>query len=161
MSKQRLKYLHFLKDYMDFRNRSSYSTNDAVNKIEEELGIKFPLAYRELYLITGAPFAFAFHPHTDFIFDQYKAMLDCAKAITAEDGSVLMDDPQVFVFALFKPYSFFWYFRLDEGDDPPVYQYGDDTEEQAKIAGSFSSYIKTMPWYQRYLNEREDKTGQS
>ncbi len=55
-----------------------------------------------------------------------------------------MEDENIFVFSYYGPNTVFWFFRLNEGDDPPVYAYGDDADGLEKMNDRLSDYIESQ-----------------
>lgn len=153
-------YLNYLLGYAQDRMHQQTCTEEEVDEIERSLHLKFPRAYRELYLLLGKRRAFNITEHT-FNYPDYQKMRDAAiKMIGEEDIGVNFDD-SIFVFSCDLETTTICYFRLDEGDDPPVYQYSFDTDEPERMADHFSAYIKMMPWYEGYLWMKEQESKNS
>lgn len=154
MAKTDLLYLDFLLDYKKYFDISESCTESEVNGIEEGLKIKFPRAYRELYLLLGKKRAFSIASENGYNFPEYKEMQEGAKEITDE---ITLDYNNIFVFVVFKENGVISFFRLDEGDDPPVYEYEGGSEEPEQVSAHFSDYIKRMGWYEGFLLLKRDK----
>ncbi|MBW8687749.1 SMI1/KNR4 family protein [Chitinophaga rhizophila] len=151
------KYLGFLKEYVDYYGFKRACTPEDVDKIEQRLGVRFPLCYRELYLILGVFGAFAFRSVMDFVYDEYEEMWAFSKEITSADGHSFLEDKNVFVFAAWGVTSVCWFFKLDEGDDPPVYMYESPADSYVKVLDNLSEFIKLEDWYLAYLTDRAAK----
>jgi len=146
------KYLDFLETYQQDQGTLRRGCTVAqIDAIEEQWGVKLPLAYRELYQIKGYG-GFAFFEGNDYRFNEYEQMRIDAAEIAEPESKVLVEDPNTLVFGLYGPFSRFWFFKLDEGDDPPVYEF-DESRTWHKIADSFSDFIRAQDWYQHYLQQ--------
>lgn len=150
-------YMDFLQGFKeDFEVKGS-CTEKEVDGIEAELGIKFPRSYREVYIILGKWYGFGVLESNSYRFPDYKGMRDGAKEIISLNEVSFELDENMFVFGTFMENGIFSFFRLDEGDDPPVYQYEGGTEEYTLVAESFSSFVKQQTWYEGYLIGKKRK----
>jgi len=147
-----IKYLAFMEEYIRVSGLYSSGTEEDLKKIEHALGIALPACFRELFLRMGW-FAFRFNGMSDYSSSRYKEMQRDAREIAADMNSPLATDGNFFVFALHGPHSLFWFFRLDEGDDPPVYRFNEVTGAPEKLEDHLSLYIREQGWYQRFLKE--------
>lgn len=149
-------YLNFLLDYKKYFEITTACTESEVKKIEAGLKIKFPQAYRELYLLLGKKRAFNITSENGYDFPDYKGMQAGAREITDRNG-ILLDYDNIFVFSVFEEHAVISFFRLDEGDDPPVYEYEGGSEEYEKVTEHFSDYIRRMGWYEGFVLLKRDK----
>lgn len=156
MSNTEFLYLDFLLDYKKYFEITGSCTESEVNGIEAGLKIKFPRAYRELYLLLGKKRAFSIAPENAYKFPDYAGMKAGAKEITDRNG-ITLDYDNIFVFVVFKENAIISFFRLDEGDDPPVYEYEGGSEEYEQVTDHFSDYIRLMGWYEGFLLLKRDK----
>lgn len=150
------KYLGFLLEYKEYFNVEDHSTYEEVDKLEAKLGIKFPACYRELYVMMGMSRAFRIGPENSFLFPNYDGMNATARSIAKSTGVNVDIGGNDFVFCCFNETGFFWFFKLDEGDDPPVYQYEEYDEDYIKAGNSLSGFIREMEWYRAFLNFKRD-----
>jgi hypothetical protein len=125
-------------------------TNDDIVKWEYLWQIKLPLAYKEFLLICGKNLGNSFLM-TNFSIDEYPNMWQIIREeliITKSSFSLTKD---IFVFAEFLEHGKFWFFRLSEGDDPPVYSYI-ESDLQPKIEyEKFTDCIKNQSWYKNRI----------
>jgi hypothetical protein len=156
MANTDLLYLDFLLDYKKYFDIQESCTEGEVNGIEAGLKVKFPRAYRELYLLLGKKRAFRIAPENGYKFPEYKEMQAGAKEITDSNG-ITLDYDNIFVFVVFEENAVISFFRLDEGDDPPVYEYEGGSEEPEQVTAHFSDYIKRMGWYEGFVLLKRDK----
>ena len=149
-------YLDFLQAYKEYFEITSSCTEEEVNGIEAGIKIKFPRAYREAYLLLGKKRAFNIISENAYNFPNYKGMQAGAKEITDSNG-IMLEYDNIFVFSVFEENAIISFFRLDEGDDPPVYEYEGGSEEYEKVAEHFSDYIRQMGWYEGFVLLKRDK----
>ncbi|MGZ3581989.1 MAG: SMI1/KNR4 family protein [Ktedonobacterales bacterium] len=98
-------------------------TLEEVRSLEDLLGHRLPIAYKEFLLWMGHG-AGPFLRGTDVFFQDLPGMLEAAKDLLNENG---IEDPlpdDAFIFYMHQGYQFM-FFRLSDGDDPPVYFYGE------------------------------------
>jgi hypothetical protein len=150
------KYLEFLLDYKVYLNIDAGSTPKEVDKLEAKLGIKFPACYRELYIILGMNRAFTIGPENNYSYPDYEGMNTAAKGIANSIGLDLDIGGNVFVFCCFAETDFFWFFKLDEGDNPPIYQYEGGDDDYVKVADNLPEFIQNMDWYRGFLSMKEN-----
>ena len=129
---------------------------ELIIKIENEIGKKFPLAFKEFLLIGGKSANMLADMNAAICSDDndddpyWKEQQAYCKAQVKEDNQDLKKD--YWAFADLHGGEQFHYFYFDEGDDPPVYYYSayhldDDGKEYAgfkKISSSFSEYINQL-----------------
>lgn len=156
MEKADYKYLRFLLDYKEYFNVEDYGTPEEVNELEAKLGIKFPACYRELCIIMGMSRAFRIGPENNYSFPEYENMNAAAKKIADATGLNVDIGGNDFVFCCFAETGFFWFFKLNEGDDPPVYQYEEYDDDYEKVGNTLSEFILNMDWYQGFLKMRKE-----
>jgi hypothetical protein len=156
MAKPAYSYLEFLDEYKTYFRVKTFCTEKEVDKLEAKLGTKFPACYRELYLRLGSYDAFKIGPENSFTFPDYKGMNAAAKRIAANWKLELDVDDNLFVFCCFEENDLFWFFKLDEGDNPPIYMYEGGEEQYIKVADNLPELIKRMDWYRGYLLLKRD-----
>ena len=117
-----------------------------VEEFERLAGKPLPLAYRQFLEAVGHG-AGTFLQGTSVFYGQVTALTDAqgrtdtARDLLAKNGfeGQLPDD--AFVFYLHQEYEF-GYFRIGEGDNPPVYQYWEGSDRPPQLAWpSFTDYL--------------------
>jgi len=156
MKEAKYLYLHFLQAYKEYSEITSSCTKEEIKGIEAALRIKFAAAYRELYLLLGKKHAFNITAENAFKFPDYKGMQARAKEITDRNG-IMLDHKNIFVFSVFEENGIISFFRLDEGDDPPVYEYEEGSDDYEKVTEHFSDYIRRMGWYEGFVLIKRDR----
>lgn len=139
------KYLHFLYQYTLVRNIKYPIINDMeIDDIEKQWNISLPLVFREFFKIIGK-YGIFFIGSNEFQTHQYFEMRAFAKSEVEMAGNPIMFNDNIFVFSAFPPHRRFWFVKLDEGENPPVYYFED---EAVKEYDSVVECIKSMGWYQ-------------
>lgn len=96
------------------------SNINELEALEKELGIKFPLVYKEFYKKSKT-----FHPKklvgTD-LFSNNNTLKEEALELLKEDNAKNFLTDKDFVFMMHQGYMF-WYFRADGNENPNVYYY--------------------------------------
>ncbi|MBI3220949.1 MAG: SMI1/KNR4 family protein [Bacteroidetes bacterium] len=141
--------LHYLKTIVERLKRNYVGllpcSTEEIKKLEDTLQIKLPEAYRE-YLSVMGKYSGKINEGTDCFYDDLIRIQAWPKELLKEN-SVLDELPSdAFVFSMHQGYEF-WYFRISEGNNPPVYGYheGDD-DPQLLIAQfpTFTDYILNL-----------------
>lgn len=150
------KYMGFLYEYnQEHGNEKKGSTPEEVDRLEQEWGVLFPLAYREIYLIRGLLHGFTIDESNEYNIGEYRNMQTVARGLVLPEHHHLFEDENIFIFSASRENEFFSFFRLDEGDDPTVYYYNQYDGIQ-KEENSLSEFVKNQHWYQAYLERREE-----
>jgi hypothetical protein len=158
MEEAKYMYLNFMQDYAAYAPYEDTCTEQELDEIERSLNIKLPRAYRELCLIIGKKRAFTMADNS-FNYPDYQQMREAAIALVSDDDEVEVNiDENVFVFTCNLELSAIGYFPLNEGDDPPVYEYAIGYDEPEKMAEHLSEYVKRLALYAGHLY-RKDKAG--
>jgi hypothetical protein len=148
-------FMEFLLEYRDYWGGMEVCTEEEVTKIEEKWGVKFPRSYREIYLILGESYGFGLIDDDGDQFEDYEDIKTSAEEIIASSTkSDFVIDENMFVFGCFITNMIFYFFKLDEGDDPPVYRWCGETTLAAE---SFSLFVRNQFWYKGYLALKESK----
>jgi hypothetical protein len=117
-------------------------TAEEVTAFERAHAVRLPVAYRTFlrYLGKGAGPMFL---GSDFHFQGLSGIRDLAEHVTMNDDLtdrvVLLPD-DAFAFMEHQGYQI-WFFRLTEGDDPPVYYYLEDHPPILKQSATFTDFI--------------------
>ncbi|WP_314514266.1 SMI1/KNR4 family protein [Xanthocytophaga agilis] len=156
--KEHYKYMGFLTEYIaDSGDSTKGLTEKKVVEIEAQLGVTFPVSYRELYLLLGGNWAFNIVGVNDYRFPEFEEMRAYAKCYfeACEQDSEIKSDlvftDNLFVFSVFKQNGFFSFFYLDEGENPAIYEY-EGGNGYYKIAEDMADFIiNKVGWYEGYL----------
>jgi hypothetical protein len=148
-------YMEFLLEYREYWKTDEACTEEEVTEIEEKWGVKFPRSYREIYLILGESYGFGLIDDDGDQFEDYEEIKACAEKLVASCTKPdFVIDENMFVFGCFITNMIFYFFKLDEGDDPPVYRW---EGECTLAAESLSLFIRNQIWYRGYLALKENK----
>ncbi|SDH20950.1 SMI1/KNR4 family protein [Chitinophaga filiformis] len=155
-------YMDFLLGYKEYFGIAGACTEEEVTEIEGKLGVKFPRSYREVYLILGKHRGFRFIDDNSYKFPQYEEMRAGAEEIMSQCDIDFVLDKNMFIVGCFMENGIFYFFKLNEGDDPPVYRYEEGDREYKLTAESCSSFIQQRNWYSGYLylKKGEDKKSE-
>ena len=104
---------------------------------ERRLGAQLPQAYAT-YLRLAGKSAAGLLAYVEARFDHLDEIRACLASLDSWQPS-----SRDFVFMMHQEWEF-TLFRLDEGDDPPVYQYRLGTAEPVLVWSSFSAFLADM-----------------
>ena len=111
---------------------------EEVHVLEEQLGRTLPAVYREFLLLMGQR-AGGLLGGTNWLYEDLNVIQEDAVELMQRDRFPVLLPPDTFVFLMHQRYQF-GFFRLTEGDDPPVYFYMEsDDEISLKISASHYS----------------------
>lgn len=150
-------YMDFLLGFKEEFEVKDACSEQEVNEIETSLGIKFPRAYREVYLILGKWYGFSVIDDNSYKYPDYKGMKEGAETIVSESDIDLDLGNDILVFGCVESVGAIYFLKLSEGEDPPVYEYLEDDEGPTMVAESYSSFIKKLTWYRGYLVRKKLK----
>jgi len=150
-------YMEFLLEYRDYFEEDEGCTEEEVREIEKKWGVKFPRSYREIYLILGEAYGFKLIDDDGDDFEDYEQIRGSAEKIVASWKTDFVLNDNMFVFGCFITNGIFYFFKLDEGDDPPVYRFQEGNNEYTLASESFSLFIRNQIWYTGYLVLKEYK----
>jgi hypothetical protein len=152
-------FMEFLLEYREYFEETEACTEEDVTEIEEKWGVKFPRSYREIYLILGESYGFNLIDDDGNQFENYEEIKTSAEELLAscKIKTDFVLDENMFVFGCFISNMIFYFFKLDEGDDPPVYRYQAGDKEYKLAAESLSLFIQKQSWYKGYLVLKEYK----
>jgi hypothetical protein len=100
-------------------------SDDDISKLEQQFSCRLPLAYREFLLWMGRGGSFI---EKDHLYDSLPFLNEYARKTLAQKRSDLNLPPDTFVFAMDMSESFY-FFRCIEGDNPPIYIFMDEAEQ--------------------------------
>jgi hypothetical protein len=112
-----------------------------VATLEQKLGVHLPAAYQEFLLWMGHG-AGAFLQGTD-VFYEALPLTDAARELLAEDNVMAPLPPDAIVFYMAQGYQFM-FMRASEGENPPVYFYGEGMSEAPypRLYESFTAFLE-------------------
>jgi SMI1 / KNR4 family (SUKH-1) len=126
-----------------------------IQRIENDFGIKLPTLYRE-FLVTMGKRAGKLLEGLSAFFPNLLENRTTAEELVlneTEDGNLFDLPSDAFVFAQYIGMRFY-FFRVQEGDDPPVYFYEEEKTYCTKIADTFSGFLENeIDDYVRLHNE--------
>lgn len=149
-------YMKFLPEQIHLLSKKvgegvSSCTQDEINQMEGKLGAKLPISYKEFLLIMGKEQPCIFSDYKLYEpFDHHDAVQPILHKLEKALNLKFPSDGFIFMQHLL---AYFAFFKLSDGDDPPIYCY-DETDfidddgkffKQSsfkKVANSFSSFIK-------------------
>ncbi len=116
-------------------------TPEQIEVLTRSLGRPLPKAYEEFLLAMGHR-AGCFMQGTDTFWRHLSWLREAADELLREDSAPPL--PQsAFVFYMHQGYEF-GFFDLEDGDDPPVYQYVQRWRAARPATSSFSDYLAEM-----------------
>jgi hypothetical protein len=110
---------------------------DEIEKLEKHIGAKLPHEFREYLMLVGHG-AGDFNKGSDYSFENLFHLTEESRKMMDAGPFKLPDDS--FVFFSHQGYIIA-YFKLSEGDNPPVYSYMEMEQEPLKWAPSFTEYL--------------------
>jgi hypothetical protein len=115
-------------------------SEEEVHALENQLGRALPAAYREFLLLMGQRTG-GLLGGTNWLYEDLEVSQDDAVELMRRDRFPVLLPSDAFVFLMHQRYQFM-FFRLTEGDDPPVYYYIEsDNEIALKIHASRYSVL--------------------
>lgn len=118
------------------------SSESELHLLEQKTGARLPEAYREFLRWMGHG-AGNFLQGTDVFYQQLDGLNSAAQELLLENGIADELPEDAFVFYMHQGYQFM-FFRLLEGDDPPIYFFGEGTgqEHLTQLYQHFSDFLK-------------------
>lgn len=126
-------------------------SDDEVSDIEKQIGCSLPSAYRSYLKMAG-------HEANGFLAEseiRYRNLPSIAEALDGlgETGCPWTPGQKDFVFMMHQGYEF-TFFRLGEGEDPPIYQYVEGWTGPKLAWPSFTQFLFEMSQsYLAYLDK--------
>jgi hypothetical protein len=111
-----------------------------VATLERAAGRKLPAQYREFLLGVGRR-AGRFLEGKDIFVSALDGLKEEADSLMQENEEGVVLTKEDFVFSMHQGYEF-TYFKLSEGDDPPVYQYVEGNGSPVLTWNSFSDFLR-------------------
>lgn len=145
--KQRLKELKFVSP-----DELVSCTDPEIIDLEKKLGFSLPEAYKEFLLWIGKS-AGRFLQGSDCFFEHLPYLKEWAVELLEENHFPYTLPEDAFVFFMHQGYQFS-FFRLSEGDDPPIYSYCEGTNQTSftKSHNKFSEFMaKEIELHAKYL----------
>jgi len=102
---------------------------------------QLPLQYKEFLLAVGNGTNHTFLRNTVFWMSKLEQMKEVAVSLTVGDIDLPND---AFVFSMIDQGYAFLFFKLSEGDDPPVYSYYEGQGPPVVVRKSFSEYLNKL-----------------
>ena len=116
-------------------------SEEEILKLEEHIGRELPQAYKE-YLATMGKYSGIVNAGTDCFYDDLFELNEDALELLLQNKIEIQLSDGAFVFCMHQGYQFL-FFKLDEGENPPVYGYSEGNVAQnfEILFDSFSSYL--------------------
>lgn len=102
-------------------------SEEEVHTLKKQLGQTLPVAYQEFLLLMGRR-AGGLLKGTNWLYEDLEFIQEDALDLMRRDRFPVLLPPDAFVFLMHHGYQFM-FFRLTEGDDPPVYYYIESDDE--------------------------------
>jgi hypothetical protein len=96
-------------------------TEEEITKLEDWVGHRLPHTYREFLLWMGH-WGGGLFVGSDCFYENLKDLQEWTRTLLEEDKNPVQLPEDAFTFFMHQGYLFL-YFRLSEGEDPPVYYY--------------------------------------
>jgi len=110
-----------------------------IEEVAADVGRPLPLAYREFLARMGRG-AGDFYVGTDLFFPSVLGMGAAAHELVAEDEGGIVLPPDAIAFMMHQGYQFM-FIQADEGEDPPVYYYMEQSGEFVEKAEQLSQFL--------------------
>jgi hypothetical protein len=114
-------------------------TLEQIEEIETDIGIPLPSAYREFLAKMGQR-AGRFFVGTDMFYSMLRGLTAAGHELVAEDKSGIALPADAIVFSMHQGYQFL-FIRADEGEDPPVYYYMEDSGKFVKKSEGLTQFL--------------------
>lgn len=116
-----------------------------VEKLETDMELKFPNAYKEFLLSMGRDTNPDFLTGADCFYDDLYTLKQSANELLEEDDTSFRLTENDFVFWMMQG-MIFAFFKLDSGEDPEVFVYDENSEQEEffMISSSFSGFLKSI-----------------
>lgn len=126
------------------------ATDQEITELEAYAGGKFPLVYRMFLQMMGRNAGQLFQGSDALISQRWSIRFRAfAQKIISEQGGSDSLPESAFVFLMHQGYVFL-FFRLDEGENPPVYVVTDSEPEPKLLSENFTNFVE------RYVADLEE-----
>jgi hypothetical protein len=115
-------------------------TQEDLERIEAEAGVRLPASYKQLMSVAGRS-AGRFLEGSDFLFPAVTGLKADAVRLLRECGTDWHLSPTEFVFVGHQGYQFL-FFDCAKGDDPPVYLFVEGDEKPREVYSHFSAWFE-------------------
>ncbi|WP_420571854.1 SMI1/KNR4 family protein [Kordia sp.] len=139
-----LQYMERLESWKDKFNDGKGLDTDKISIIESKYNITYPIAYREFLILSG-DYCGAIPHGFDYDYEE-ENQLRAKELLDQYKLNHLIQKP---FWVIATDSGAFWYFHLNEGDNPPVYRldcefYGDmdDIYTFGPVAESFQKWVE-------------------
>jgi hypothetical protein len=121
--------------------------------LEKSWGVRLPAALRELLLFRGKYSGMNFFQN-EYHLDILPELWTLIRNELKQKNLGFAYDANIFPFAFFDQYGQFWFFKLDECDDPPVYTYIMYSEHPhvTRQNEKLTDCIKDQDWYKMRIS---------
>lgn len=134
------------KEFADLLTKNGLATRDElqgcseeeIEQLEKHIGAKLPQSYREFLALMGHG-AGIFHRGSNYLYKDLFDLTNLAKE-TLRDGPFELPNDAFVIFS--HQGCIFAYFKLFDGDDPPIYTYLVMEPNPKGWAESFSEYLE-------------------
>ncbi len=117
--------------------------DDEIRDLEDELGARLPLVYRQFLRAMGHSAGPLFDGSDCSLTQRHRLRLrPSAERIIQRSAAGWQLPDDAFVFLVHHGYQFL-FFRLSEGDNPPIYRFSDADDAAIRIAPSLTEFLKT------------------
>ncbi len=110
-----------------------------IEEVESDVGRPLPLSYREFLAKLGRG-AGSFYVGTHLFYPTLLGITAAAHELVAEDEADIVLPKDAIAFMMHQGYQFM-FVRADEGEDPPVYYYMEQSGEFVKKADQLSQFL--------------------
>lgn len=117
-------------------------TEDEIKQLETKLGNKLPKYYKEFLLRMGHNSG-DFLAGTDIRYKSVFSLKEWAEELLKENNYPFKLFEDDFVFAMHQGYQF-WYFKINNNDNPEIYYYLEGKSKPEIIAKSFTEFLENM-----------------
>ncbi len=129
-------------------------TNEDIHKLEHELNHPLPAAYKEFLLWMGRG-SKTFMIGSDWEYSILLELQEDARDLLRENSSPLPLPDTAFVFFMHQGYKFY-FFNLDEGNNPSIYYYSEGEDGEGK---RLTSFRKDYSSFSQWLSAEVDLHG--
>lgn len=119
-------------------------TDNEIAEIERHAGGSLPVSFKAFLKVMGKQ-GNSFTAATRYTWKFLKVYRDWANEVIRENNSSYQIPKNAFVFACLD--GWFYFFMLDEGNDPPVYSFGEGEQEPSLDFQTFTTMLRGIAQY--------------